>query len=109
MNVETRNRDGVRIVDVSGDVDLKWSPVLRKELFAAFKDAPKVALNLAAIRYIDSSGIGVLIISTQNLQKCGGSLALVNASEDVRKVFMLTGLENFFVFFKNEKDALAAF
>ena len=108
MNVATRHREGVLIVDVSGDVDLKWSPVLRKELFLALKEAPKVALNLAAIRYIDSSGIAVMIEGLKEAQRLQRDFVLFGMSPAVHDVFKLTHVIRIFHVVENEDEAVAA-
>jgi len=108
MNVETRTRDGVRIVDVSGDVDLKGSPVLRKTLFGALKEAPKVALNLAAIRYIDSSGIAVMIEGLKEAQRLNRDFVLFGMSPAVLDVFKLTHVIRIFRVAETEEEALIA-
>src|SRR5947209_6376246 len=57
VKISVRDVGDVKIVDVSGDVDLGTSPVFRRTLFDALPVASKVILNLQTIRYIDSSGV----------------------------------------------------
>ena len=61
MKVSFREQGNTRIVDVAGAVDLDAAPLLRQHLFEALRQAPKVALNLAAISFIETSGIAVLL------------------------------------------------
>ena len=56
-------------MEVEGDVDLGTSPDLRRTLFDTLIAAPKLAVNLAAIRYIDSSGIATLIEVLKDSQR----------------------------------------
>ena len=53
MKMAGRTTENTRIVDLDGDVDLGGAPQLRKLLFEALKEFPKVVINLTAIRYID--------------------------------------------------------
>ena len=61
MKILIRDAGATKVVDIEGDVDLGTSPDLRRTLFETLLHAPKMALNLAAIRYIDSSGIATLM------------------------------------------------
>ena len=110
MEIKCRIIDSIIILDISGDLNLYFASLLRDTVDKQILEGnTRVIINLARVGYIDSSGIGVLIICTESLQKSGGALALVNASEEVKKVFALTGLENYFSFFKNETEAFAVF
>ena len=61
MGSSTRIEKGTTIVDVVGQIDLGSSPALRKTLLDSLKDADRVAINLIAVKYIDSSGIASLL------------------------------------------------
>src|ERR1700723_62115 len=53
VKISIRDVGNAKVVEVEGDVDLGTSPVFRRTLFDAMPRAAKLALNLAAIRYID--------------------------------------------------------
>src|SRR5947209_1143604 len=57
VNISVRDVGDAKVVKVEGDVDLGTSKDLRRTLFETLPRAAKLALNLEAIRYIDSSGI----------------------------------------------------
>ena len=57
VKISVRDVGDAKVVEVEGDVDLGTSKLLRTTLFEALPRAAKLALNLKAIRYIDSSGI----------------------------------------------------
>jgi anti-sigma B factor antagonist len=107
VNISLRSRDTARIVDVEGDVDLKGSPALRKVLFGALKDAPTVALNLTAIRYIDSSGIAVMLETLRESQRLNRQFVLFGMSPAVHDVFKLTHVIRIFQVAETEEQALA--
>lgn len=106
MTISSRSREGVRILDVSGDVDLQGSPVLRRQLFDGLKDAPKVALNLSAIRYIDSSGIAVMIEALKEAQRLNHEFVLFGMSPAVHDVFKLTHVIRIFQVAETEDQAV---
>ena len=108
MNLASRTSEGTHIVDVTGDVDLKGSPQLRKVLFEALKESPKVVINLTAIRYIDSSGIAVMIEALKESQRLKRQLVLFGMNARVNAVFKLTHVMQIFQVVDTEEQALAA-
>ena len=108
MNLSIRTTENTRIVDISGDVDLRASPLLRKQLFEALKESPRVAINLTAIRYIDSSGIAVMIEALKESQRLKHQLILFGMNGLVHDVFKLTHVIQIFHVVETEEQALGA-
>ena len=108
MKISVRDAGKTKIVDVEGDVDLGTSPDLRRTLFAALVEAPKLVLNLAAIRYIDSSGIATLIEVLKDSQRRDKQFVLYGLSPAVQHVFHLTHVIRIFQVFQTEEEALGS-
>ena len=53
-------------------------------------------VDLAALEYISSAGIGVLVKAQLRLQERGQRLTLINVPRRVRVIFQFAGLEDFF-------------
>ena len=97
MEVTREDADGVTIVKVSGEVDMRSSVELRKELAAVTgTSAQTVAISLAGVTYIDSSGIATLIDCLKKVSACGGTLALIGVNDNIYPVFELAQLVNVF-------------
>jgi len=108
MKISVREAGETRIVEVEGDVDLGTSPDLRRTLFQTLTEAPRLALNLAAIRYIDSSGIATLIEVLKDSQRRNKRFVLFGLSPAVRQVFHLTHVMRIFEVFQTEEEAVAS-
>jgi anti-sigma B factor antagonist len=108
VKISVRDVGTTKIVDVEGDVDLGTSPAFRHTLFDALPNAATVALNLAAIRYIDSSGIATLIEVLKHSQKLNMQFVLFGLSPAVQEVFRLTHVFRLFRIFQTEQEALGA-
>ncbi len=108
MKISVRDVGTSRIVDVDGDVDLATSPELRRTLFEALPAVGKLALNLAAIRYIDSSGIATLIEVLRRSQHLKKEFVLFGLSPAVLDVFRLTHVIRVFQVFPTEQEALGS-
>jgi anti-sigma B factor antagonist len=66
-------------------------------------------LDLGAVDYIDSAGVGVLVSTLLHVTRRGGRLKLLHPSERVSRVLDITGLSEVFVIFAREDEALASF
>ena len=66
-----------------------------------------IVLNLAEVRFIDSSGLGA-IVSTLKLLGRDGNLVLCGVTDPVMSLFKLTRMDRVFQMFASESDALAA-
>jgi anti-sigma B factor antagonist len=108
MKISTREAGEVTIVEVEGNVDLSTSAALRRSLFATLVNTPKLALNLGAIRYIDSSGIAILIEVLKDAQRLNKKFVLFGLSSAVEQVFRLTHVMRIFQVFNTEQEAIGS-
>ena len=62
INIETEELGACSVINVHGDIDVYSSPKVKETINALIeKEAYKIIINLEDIRYIDSTGLGVLI------------------------------------------------
>jgi anti-sigma B factor antagonist len=81
-------------VTVWGEVDLDSAPKLAEAIGELIRRGDReVALDLAAVEFMDSTGIRVLVDAFELLRHAGGELRLQAVSTPVRRVLALTGLE----------------
>lgn len=106
MKISIRDAGPAKIVEVDGDVDLGTSGALRRTLFAALLETPILALNLEAIRYIDSSGIATLIEVLKDSRRLNKQFVLFGLSTAVEEVFRLTHVIRIFRIVETEQEAL---
>ena len=71
-------------------------------------DVATSILDLTAVPYIDSAGIGVLVGAYVSHQKDGRTLALAGVCERIHNSLKVTQVESFFRFFDSPADAEAA-
>jgi anti-sigma B factor antagonist len=111
LHVEQRERDGVVILDLKGQLTLGHGGQELRDRLTALHQAGKVniVLNLKDVTHIDSTGLGALVFGLARLRKAGGSLALANIKRAHLKLFLLTRLAVAFEFFADEQDAIDSF
>lgn len=110
MDISSRARGEIVILDISGEIDLYNAPEI-KDIINKLIEQKKynVIINLKEVTYIDSSGIGALISSLSNLKKYQGALKIINVFASVKKVFELTKLTSFFEIYDSEDEALNSY
>ena len=94
--------NGVLEIKLVGEIDHHNAVKLRADADNLIKQfAPeRVALDLSAISFMDSSGLGFIMGRASLVQKLGGSLTVKNPSAGVRKICYLAGLERIINFEK---------
>jgi anti-sigma B factor antagonist len=96
------------VVSVSGEVDVATAPELRHQLLELVSAGKtKVIVNLGAVGFLDSTGLGVLVSTVKRLRSDGGDLAVICASAQILRVFEITGLTSVFAIHDTLAAALA--
>ena len=111
MKANSRQVDGVTVVDLSGRIILGEPTSTLRELFRDLvgRGQKKILLNLADVNYIDSSGLGTLVMGYTTLTSQQGQLKLVNLTKRVHDLLQLTKLLTVFEVFDNETAAVKSF
>ena len=82
------------MVTAAGELDVHTAPALQAELDPLSRTpGAGVVVDLSAVGFIDSTGLGVLVTALKHIRESAGTLDVVVASPRVLKVFVLTGLD----------------
>src|SRR4051794_9056101 len=111
LDIEQREREGIVILDIKGRL-IVGEPVaaLREKIRElAESGQTNIILNLGDVDYIDSTGLGGLVISYTSLKKAGGALKLLNLTRRNIELLVLTKLTTVFEVFDDEQDAVNSF
>lgn len=97
LTVSSRADGPATIVTPVGDVDLTASPLLRQELKKVQAAGPKrLIVDLAAVGYMDSSGLATLVEAMQQARKTGTRIVLCAMTDRVRSIFEIARLDSVF-------------
>jgi len=98
MNYKSEIKDNILIVNLSGDLIGEDNGFALLELVndSISEKRVKCVIDISDLRYINSSGIGVLITELTKFRNKSGELYLVNPSESVRKLLIITKLNAIF-------------
>ena len=93
MLIKAKKKDATAEVWLSGELDHHSAPAVKRRLDDIISSgATKIILDLSGLKFMDSSGIGVLLGRYQRVKAAGGSIGVRNASKQVDKVFRIAGL-----------------
>ncbi|MFO7890574.1 MAG: STAS domain-containing protein [bacterium] len=111
MKIGVKNFDDVYVLNVKGK--LMGGPETSamhdkvKELLA--EDKKKIVIDLSKVKWMNSSGLGVLMGCFTSLKNAGGELKICGATDKVKSLFMITKLITLFESYKNVKEAVESF
>ena len=113
MAFETRQRDaeGILILDLHGRLVMGPDATDLRRTVAALNSQGKnnVILNLKGVDYIDSTGLGTLVIAHSTFEKAGGAMKLLHLSKRSAELLILTKLSTVFEIFDDEQAAINSF
>jgi anti-sigma B factor antagonist len=110
LQITQREREGVILLDMNGRLVAGVEASLLRETVKQLAVQPvNLILNLAGVDYIDSTGLGGLVISFTSVRKTGGTVKLLNLSRRNIELLVLTKLETVFEVFMDEQDAINSF
>jgi anti-anti-sigma factor len=90
LTLDVQRAGGMTLVAAAGEIDLSTRERLR-ECLVPLDGA--VAIDLAEVPYLDSSGIGVIIAAHKNLVARSGGLFLRNVNTPITNILTIVGLE----------------
>jgi len=91
--VRVRREPGYVLVTMAGEVDYGTVPGLRERLFALAATGRPLVADLDRVSFIDAAGLGVLASVARRAAAHGGSLRVVCARPQIRRLFGITGLD----------------
>ncbi len=111
MKVKERKRDGVIILDLSGKLmggpDAEaFNEVLRTLIHEGEKN---FLVNLGSVKWVNSTGLGILISGYTTAKRAGGELKLLKVSERIETIFMVSKLYTVFESYDDEDQAIQSF
>jgi anti-sigma B factor antagonist len=97
------------VLALTGDADLASAVPLRASLTAATINTPSwLVLDLAALDFIDSTGLGVLVGALRRVRAGGGEMRVAAAQPGIARVFSVTGLDRVFGLYPTVDEAKQA-
>jgi anti-sigma B factor antagonist len=111
LEIRDREREGVLILDLNGRLTVgdecsKFRDRMTKVIASG---ARNIILNMAQVDYVDSTGLGALVMYYTTLQREGGKVKLLNLTRRSIELLVMTKLTTIFEVFNDEQNAINSF
>lgn len=107
MTITSSAQNGILFVHLAGD--LIGSPDTDQLLASVNthlgEELNQCAIDLSEVRYINSTGIGVLVSLLTKFRSRGGEMVLINPADHPKKMLAITKLNNIFAIAPDEASA----
>ena len=111
LEINQRQREGITVLDLKGRITVGPEASALREKVAALDLAGerKLIFNMAEVDYIDSTGLGALVVCATGMRKKQGNVKLVSLSRRHIELLVMTKLATVFETYPDEQDALNSF
>ncbi len=106
VTIHRREQAPWTVLRVGGDLDVVGAPEVRQAVVTAVSDGSRlVVLDLSALDFVDSFGIGAVVGALKRLRQRGGDLAVVCPVPRIRRVFEICDLDRILALHDSVDDA----
>jgi anti-sigma B factor antagonist len=110
LEISESSREGIVILTLKGRLAAGESNALREKVNAlAAAEQYRLVLDLSTLDYIDSTGLGIMVICHTSVKRHGGAIKLVNVNKRNVELLLLTKLHTVFEVFTEVQDAVNSF
>ena len=94
MDYQEKDAGDYVVLEPAGKLNLAASPPLKARIDDLVREGKScIVVDLTAVDFIDSSGLGALVGGLKSARQAGGDLRIAVAGEQVRAVLKLTNLD----------------
>lgn len=108
MNIMIETKDQIVMFTLkNANLDMEISAELKAKLLIVCQpDVEALIFDLSAVDYVDSSGLGALLLAYRQLKEFGSVIALVGVNDVVRKMLSISQIEDLFDYYDTLDEAL---
>jgi len=95
MDIRCTERNGNLVVKILGEIDHHTAERIRHTAEREFRTsgAKNMVFDFAHVRFMDSSGIGMIIGRYKEVKKAGGKVFAINIGPEIDRIFVISGLK----------------
>jgi anti-sigma B factor antagonist len=111
LEIQQHEREGIAVLEMKGRITMgKEATALREKVAELIAGTTRnLVFNLAGVDYIDSTGLGALVMCVTSMRKAGGNVKLVNLNRRNIELLVMTRLATCFEIFTDEGDAVGSY
>lgn len=109
LDTQIRDMQGYKVLCLSGEIDVYSAPQFKQAVVSILDgDQQHLIVDMHDVRYMDSSGFGILLSAVKRLRPMGGTVNLVGCASPIDRVLHITKLDAIFALYENMDSALEA-
>jgi anti-sigma B factor antagonist len=111
VKIKERRRDGIAILDMSGKLMGGPDAEAFNEVLRTIMNEGVVnfIVNMEKVKWVNSTGLGILISGYTTVNRAGGELKLLKVTERIENIFIVSKLSTVFHSFEDEDEAVRSF
>jgi anti-sigma B factor antagonist len=111
LDIQQSEREGIVILELKGRITVGPEATALRDRIAELIKAGTVniILNMQHVAYVDSTGLGALVMCGTTLRKQGGNMKLLNVNRRNIELLIMTKIATVFDLFADEQDAVNSF
>lgn len=111
LHIQQREREGITILELKGRITVGPEATELRDTCSrlAAEGKRNLVLELGGVDFIDSTGLGALVMCATTLRKTGGNMKLVNLNRRNIELLVMTKLATIFEIFNDEQDAISSY
>jgi anti-sigma B factor antagonist len=111
LDIARREREGIELLDLKGRITMGDEASAFRAAFEqiAAGPNPRLILNMQEVDYVDSTGLGAMVMCATRLRKASGVAKLVHVNRRNIELIVMTKIDTIFEVFDDETDAINSF
>lgn len=106
VEVKTEFKKGVLVLRIKGRLDALSSSQAEKKICDLIEEGQsKVLIDMAAVTYLSSAGMRMLLSTTKRVRSLAGRLVLCSTADNVLDVLKVSGFDHVLELFNTEEEA----
>lgn len=111
MKIKEKMEGDIAVLTISGNMmGGPESSELHEKVKSLINDGlKKVVIDIKGVKWMNSSGLGILMACMSSLQQVGGKMKLASVTDKVKSILMITKLIELFETYESAERAVAKF
>lgn len=106
ISVKTEKIDDISLIEIDGEVDTYTSSKIKQDILQVVEQTPKIIISMEKVKFIDSTGLGILIGVLKKVKEKEGEMIIVSPNSYINQIFEITGLFKVFKIVENTQQAI---
>lgn len=111
LEIAQREREGIILLDLKGRITAGDEAGAFRGAFEKLNNQSesRLILNMLGVEYVDSTGLGALVMCANSVRRAGGAVRLVHVNRRNIELLVMTKIDTIFEVFDDETEAVNSF